>query len=64
MDVKIKEKIRELVYDGLVNPGEVKRYIEIFSKSAFPEAAMSDRRYYPTANDIRNHVFMALNKKR
>ena len=59
---KLIEKIYELVADGLTEAHEVKRALKnhvtnVLCPDSKPEP--TDRSYYPTTTDIRNHIYKA-----
>ena len=57
----IADKIEERVKDGYSDVGEVQHFLEQFVQSMFkgnnyyPEK--TNRTYYPTSMDIRNHMY-------
>ena len=67
VDEKIKLKIKELVADSVTDTIEIKRYLHQYvTKQLFPETpgfpSKSDRRFYPSSEDIRNIVKRTLQK--
>lgn len=57
----LAEKIEELVKDGYSDAAEVQRYLEQFVKQHFGFTApdKTNRSYYPTTTDVRNHMYKA-----
>ena len=57
----IASKIEEFVKEGMTDPSEIRRALSVYVKShvvdSTPQAL--DRAYYPTLEDIRNHVYRA-----
>lgn len=67
VDKRIIEKIYDLVSRGVTRPDEVRRcideYVERELLSTIPAAARpqkSNRKYYPTRQDLRNHITKAI----
>lgn len=67
VDKKIVERIRKLANKNITAIPEVKRFLEEFVQNdlfaSTPEHTkpkMTNRRYYPTTKDIRNHVAIAV----
>ena len=67
VDKRIIEKIYDLVSRGVTRPDEVRRcideYVERELLSTIPAAARtqkSNRKYYPTQQDLRNHITKAI----
>ena len=54
----VKEKIKELVSDGVSKVSEVKRHLDIFMKNEVVEndESFRNRRFHRTDKDIRNHI--------
>ena len=62
MHPKLVEKIQDLVAEGITNVQEVKRALKYYvNHTLCPDSKpdISDRAYYPIADDIRNHVYRA-----
>ena len=57
----IANKIEEFVKEGMTDPSEVQRALRSFVKSCMFENAPHplDCAYYPTSDDIRNHIYQA-----
>ena len=57
----IANKIEEFVKEGMTDPSEVQRALRNFLKSCMFENAPHplDCAYYPTSDDIRNHIYRA-----
>jgi len=55
---KISQKIESLVKEGITDVQEVKRHLRCYVKSEMKdhEPHESNRAYYPTNIDIRNHI--------
>ena len=68
MDKKVIEKIYALVNDGLCNLKEIERALQFFVKHEMfkgrdpPE--LTNRRFFPTKRDIRNHYNLAFSKRK
>lgn len=59
---KLVEKIQDLVAEGITNVPEVTRALKYYvNHTLCPDSKpdISDRAYYPTADDIRNHIYRA-----
>ena len=59
---KLIEKIYELVSEGITDTQEVKRALKHYTLHVLcPEEKpeLTDRAYYPTSVDVRNHVYKA-----
>ncbi|CAH3181744.1 unnamed protein product [Porites lobata] len=67
IDKRLVDKIGELVGEGVKTVDETKRHLRQFVKTElFPgqsPPASTNRRYYPTDVDIRNHMYQASVKK-
>lgn len=67
IDKRLVDKIGELVGEGVKTVDEMKRHLRQFVKTElFPgqsPPASTNRRYYPTDVDIRNHMYQASVKK-
>ena len=62
MHPKLAEKIQDLVSEGITSVPEVTRALKYFvNHTLCPDFKpnISDRAYYPTADDIRNHIYRA-----
>ena len=62
MHPKLAEKIQDLVSEGITNVPEVTRALKYYvNHTLCPDSKpdISDRAYYPTADDIRNHIYRA-----
>ena len=57
----ISQKIEDLVKEGITDVQEVKRMLNYFVKTDMKEnlPSKNNRAYYPTNNDIRNHINVA-----
>ena len=57
----VAAKIEELVKEGYSDVAEVQRYLEQFVKAEFRDQLpdKTNRAYYPTPTDIRNHMYKA-----
>lgn len=57
----ISKKIEDLVREGAVDPNEVQRSLREYVKNncSLLTPSFTDRSYYPTVNDIRNHMYKA-----
>ena len=57
----VANKVEEFVKEGMTDPSEVQRALRSFIKSCIFENAPHplDRAYYPTLDDIRNHIYRA-----
>ena len=57
----IANKIEDFVKEGMTDPTEVQRALKSFVKSCVLDSAPHplDRAYYPTLDDIRNHIYRA-----
>lgn len=57
----LSKKIEDLVREGAVDANEIQRSLREFVKnqSAISKPSFTDRAYYPTVNDIRNHMYKA-----
>ena len=58
----VSKKIEDLVREGAVDANEVQRSLREFVKNCSHELSkpsLTDRAYYPTLNDIRNHIYKA-----
>ena len=68
LDPQIKARIQELVSLGINRTREVKSHLDIMVKrDLFPDGPLppfTDRRYWPSNVDIRNHIYMATAKAR
>jgi len=68
VDKRIINRIHELVAQGLTNTNQVKHQLEFFVKNTlFKDKELpqpTNRRFYPTANDIRSHILRGKLKKR
>ena len=67
MDSRIIEKIKELVVDGVRHVKEMKRHLTIaVQKDICPneDIPLTNRRYFPSDKDIKNHMDIALNNLR
>ena len=63
---KVKEKIKELVSDGVTKVSEMKRHIKIYVKDEgmLNESLNVNRRFNPSDKDLRNHMEIARRKFR
>ena len=62
MHPKLTEKVYELVSEGVTDTQEVKRALKHYTMHVLcPEnkPEITDRAYYPTTVDIRNHIYRA-----
>lgn len=68
VDKRIINRIHELVAEGLTNTNQVKHQLEFFVKNVlFQDKELpqpTNRRFYPTANDIRSHILRGKLKNR
>jgi len=68
VDKRIINRIHELVAEGLTNTNQVKHQLEFFVKNVlFKDKELpqpTNRRFYPTANDIRSHILRGKLKNR
>ena len=68
VDKRIINRIHELAAEGLTNTNHVKRQLEFFVKNMlFKDKELpqrTNRRFYPTANDIRSHILRGKLKNR
>ena len=68
IDKRLVDKTGELVGEGVKTVDEMKRHLRQFIKTElFPgqsPPASTNRRYYPTDVDIRNHMYQASVKKK
>ena len=57
----VKQKIIQIVQEGLTNPQEVRKVLHEYVKAEMKENSpdVSNRSYYPTLEDIRNHIYIA-----
>lgn len=57
----IANKIEDFVKEGMTDPSEVQRALRSFVKSCVLDVVPQplDRAYYPTLDDIRNHIYRA-----
>ena len=56
----ISKKIEDLVREGAVDANEVQRSLKEYVKNnSILQPSVTDRSYYPTVNDIRNHMYKA-----
>ena len=57
----LKQKIFQIVQEGLTNPQEVRKVLREYVKIEFKENCpdMSNRSYFPTVEDVRNHIYLA-----
>ena len=68
MDRRIARKIQDLVSKGVLNVNEMRRHIreflsnEVFCGQELPPA--HNRRFYPSKNDVRNHIYRAMVQNR
>lgn len=67
VDRRVIEKIYELVHKGVTRPEEVKRCVEEFvERELFVDISpdgrpkKTNRKYYPTRQDLRNHIARAI----
>lgn len=67
IDKRLIDKIEELVGEGVKTVDEMKRHLQQFVKSErFPGQTpppITNRRYYPTDVDVRNHMYKASVKR-
>ncbi len=65
---EIKAKIEELVGSGVAGIGEMKRALQTYISSILFRSRQlpisTDRSYYPTDQDLRNHIYIAKMKLR
>ena len=62
MHPKLAEKIHDLVSEGITNVQDVTRALKYYVNHTLCPGSkpdISDRAYYPTADDIRNHIYRA-----
>ena len=61
MHPMVSQKITLLVHEGATNPQEVRRALREYVQSEFKENCPStiNRSYFPTLEDIRNHIYTA-----
>ena len=61
MHPMVAQKIVQLVREGATNPQEVRRTLREYVRSEFKENCPStvNRAYFPTLEDIRNHIYTA-----
>lgn len=68
VDERIVRKIHELVGEGVRQVKEMMRHIQIFVKNELfrdeQVPPLSNRRFHPLENDIRNHMYIAAVKLR
>ena len=68
VDKRIINRIHELVAEGLTNTKQVKHQLEFFVKNVlFKDKELpqhTNRRFYPTANDIHSHILRGKLKNR
>jgi len=68
VDKRIINRIHELVAEGLTNTNQVKHQLEFFVQNVlFKDKELpqpTNRRFYPTANDIRSHILRGKLKNR
>lgn len=69
VDSRIIKKIHELVESNITTPDMIRKCLDDFvNKELFPDAkgkpTRSNRRYYPTRQDLRNHIAKAISVKR
>ena len=57
----ISKKIEDLVREGSTDPNEVQRALReyIRGQCSVSKPSLTDRAYYPTTADIRNHMYKA-----
>ena len=57
----ISKKIEDLVREGSTDPNEVQRALREYVRNqcSTPKPSPTDRAYYPTTTDIRNHMYKA-----
>ena len=57
----ISKKIEDLVREGSTDPNEVRRALREYVRNqcSTPKPSPTDRAYYPTTTDIRNHLYKA-----
>ena len=57
----VSNKITMLVREGATNPQEIRRVLREYVRSALKDKCpnTTNRSYFPTLEDIRNHVYMA-----
>lgn len=61
IDKRVICRIKELASSGHRNVASVKIILEDWiHKEISPEAAKSNRRFFPSNNDIRNHIYHAV----
>jgi len=60
IDKRVIAHIRELAMEGHRNVPSVKLILKDFVKELAPQAPESNRRFYPTNNDIRSHIYQAV----
>ena len=61
MHPMLKQKIFQIVQEGLINPQEVRKVLHEYVKIEFKENCpdMSNCSYFPTVEDVRNHIYLA-----
>ena len=66
VDKDVIRKINELVQeDGVRKVAEVKRHLHSFVKKELEvDISTTSNRFFPSDRDIRNHMYLALNKSR
>ena len=68
IDPKVITKIYQLVNDGVCNPKDIQRELQhyvihdLFKDRTSPD--FSNRRYFPTQRDVRNHYYLAVAKRK
>lgn len=61
----MKDRIKQLVIqEGVTDTKDIKTQLEVFVKANYPNSKPYDRKYHPSDQDIRNHVFLTLSKIR
>jgi hypothetical protein len=62
-DKRVNEKIKELTRQGVYTSSEMARHLNTFISELFPKdqlPAMTNTRFYPTTNNIKNHIQIAI----
>lgn len=64
IDKRLVVRIKQLVRDGVISIGEVKRDLKRYvERELYPttlKPSVINTRYYPTAQDILNHIQLAM----
>ena len=61
---EVKQKIRNWVAMGFTSTKQIHKLVTCYSNGLIPKPNLNNRSFYPTMDDIRNHINIFLTEER